>query len=163
MEKLKQTESRAQLRWLIRRDMDRVMEIERRSFRDQWAEEEYITVLRERNCIGTVLDPCSIEDLYGFMIYELDKSRLKILRIAVHPELQRTGCGHQMIQRLKDKLDSQRRYAIDADVCETNLDAQLFFRDMGFRAIGVLKRYYEDKPVIRFTYEIPGGLVAAIE
>jgi ribosomal-protein-alanine N-acetyltransferase len=165
MEKLKQMESRAQLRWLIRRDMDRVMEIERRSFRTQgneWDEEEFITTLRNGNCIGTVLDPVTIaEDLYGFMIYELHKERLKILRMAVHPELRRTGCGTQMIQRLKDKLDQQRRYAIDADVCETNLDAQLFFRDMGFRAIGVLKRYYEDKPVIRFTYEIPGGFVAA--
>lgn len=156
MEKLKQRESGAQLRWLIRRDMDRVMEIERRSFLDQWAEEEFITALRNRNCIGTVLDPCNIEDdLYGFMIYELHKDRLKILRMAVHPELRRTGCGHQMVQRLKDKLDQQRRYAIDIEVDERNLGCQLFLREMGFKATGTIRKYHGCHDyVIDFTYSI---------
>jgi ribosomal-protein-alanine N-acetyltransferase len=159
MEKLKQKESRAQLRWLIRRDMDRVMEIERRSFRTQgneWDEEEFVTTLRNRNCIGTVLDPVTIdEDLYGFMIYELHKERLKILRMAVHPELRRTGCGSQMIQRLKDKLDQQRRYAIDIEVDERNLDCQLFLRAMGFKATGTIRKYHGSHDyVIDFTYSI---------
>lgn len=148
---MKQAESRAQLRWLIRRDMGCVMEIERRSFQlgDRWDEEEFITILRNRNCIGTVLDPVTIdEDLYGFMIYELHKERLKILRMAVHPELRRTGCGSQMIQRLKDKLDQQRRHSIDIEVDERNLGCQLFLREMGFKAIGT-SRY-----AIDFTYSI---------
>ena len=142
MGNLKERQSGANLRWLIRRDMDRVMEIERRSFfPDQWDEAEFITALRNRNCIGIVLDPCNIDDdLYGFMIYELHNDRLKILRMAVHPELRRTGCGAQMIQRLKDKLDQQRRYAIDIEVDERNLDCQLFLRAMGFKATG-MSRY----------------------
>ena len=156
MEKLKERQSGANLRWLIRRDMDRVMEIERRSFVDRWGEEEFITTLRNRNCIGTVLDPCNIEDdLYGFMIYELHKDRLKILRMAVHPELRRTGCGAQMIQRLKDKLDQQRRYAIDIEVDERNLDCQLFLRAMGFKATGTIRKYHGcQEYVIDFTYSV---------
>jgi len=153
---MKQAESRAQLRWLIRRDMDRVMEIERRSFVDRWDEEEFITTMRNRNCIGTVLDPVTIEDdLYGFMIYELHKDRLKILRMAVHPELRRTGCGAQMIQRLKDKLEQQRRHSIDIEVDERNLDCQLFLRSMGFRATGTISKHYGcEEYVIHFRYSI---------
>lgn len=157
MENLKERQAGANLRWLIRRDMGRVMEIDRRSFfPDQWDEEEFITTLRNRNCIGTVLDPCNIEDdLYGFMIYELHKDRLKILRMAVHPELRRTGCGAQMIQRLKDKLDQQRRYAIDIEVDERNLSCQLFLRAMGFKATGTIRKYHGcEEYVIDFTYSV---------
>jgi ribosomal-protein-alanine N-acetyltransferase len=42
------------------------------------------------------------------------------------------------------------------EVRETNLDAQLFFRSMGFKAITVLHEFYEDTPedayLMQFRY-----------
>ena len=38
----------------------------------------------------------------------------------------------------------QRRNRILLEIRETNLDAQLFFRDSGFRAISVLRDFYDD-------------------
>jgi ribosomal-protein-alanine N-acetyltransferase len=49
-----------------------------------------------------------------------------------------------MLQKLTTKLSQQRRNRILLEVRETNLHAQLFFRQAGFRAISVLRDFYED-------------------
>ena len=48
------------------------------------------------------------------------------------------------VTKLIGKLSPQCRNRILLEVRETNLDAQLFFRDTGFRAISVLRDFYED-------------------
>src|SRR5712692_5717827 len=78
------------------------------------------------------------------MIYELHKSKLHILNFAVHPGSRRLAVGAQMVAKLISKLSSHRRTRITLEVRETNLVAQLFFRSRGFRAVRVLRAYYED-------------------
>jgi ribosomal-protein-alanine N-acetyltransferase len=131
-----------QIRWLIRRDMDEVLAIERSSFEFPWTEEEFLCCLRQRNCIGTVAE--LDHEIVGFMIYELHQSMLRILNFAVAPNRRRHGVGGQMVQRLVDKLSQQRRREIVLEVRETNLDAQLFFADCNFRALSVLRNHYDD-------------------
>lgn len=139
-----QQQVRVHIRWMIRRDMTEVLDIERHSFEFPWFEEDFIRCLRQRNCIGMVAE-CG-ERVVGFMIYELHKTRLHILNFAVAPEFRRRGVGRQMIEKLLGKLSSQRRVRITLEVRETNLPAQLFFKMAGFRAVTVLRAYYEDSP-----------------
>jgi [ribosomal protein S18]-alanine N-acetyltransferase len=131
-----------QIRWLIRRDLDEVLCIERSSFEFPWTEEEFLCCLQQRNCIGTVAE--LDHEIVGFMLYELHQSMLRILNFAVSPSLRRNGIGAQMVQRLVDKLSQQRRREIVLEVRETNLDAQLFFADCDFRALSVLRNHYDD-------------------
>ncbi|MBW3539516.1 MAG: ribosomal protein S18-alanine N-acetyltransferase [Planctomycetes bacterium] len=131
-----------QIRWLIRRDMTEVLDIERDSFEFAWTEEDFLCCLRQRNCIGMVAE--HDRRIVGFMIYELHKSRLRILNFAVHRDARRHGVGRQMLRRLIDKLSQQRRNEILLHVRETNLAAQLFFRNQGFMAVGVLRNHYDD-------------------
>jgi ribosomal-protein-alanine N-acetyltransferase len=119
-----------------------ILEIEKQSFEFPWCEEDFIRCLRQRNCIGMVAE--RDEQIVGFMIYELHKTRLHILNFAVHAECRRRGVGKQMADKLIGKLSHQRRTRILLEVRETNLDAQLFFRTCGFRAISVLRDFYED-------------------
>ncbi len=130
------------IRWLIRRDMDEVLAIERGSFEYPWTEEEFLCCLRQRNCIGTVAE--RDHRIVGFMIYELHQSMLRILNFAVSPDHRREGIGRQMVQRLIDKLSQQRRREIVLEVRETNLAAQLFFGACRFRALSVLRNHYDD-------------------
>ena len=132
----------AQIRWLIRRDMEEVLSIEQGSFEFPWTEEEFLSCLRQRNCIGTVAE--LDHEIVGFMIYELHPSMLRILNFAVSPNHRRSGIGKQMIQRLVDKLSQQRRREIVLEVRETNLDAQLFFAGNDFKAVTVLRNHYDD-------------------
>ena len=80
------------------------------------------------------------------MIYELHKTRLHILNFAVADSARHRGVGRQMAEKLVGKLSSQRRSRITLEVRETNLTAQMFFKDVGFRATSVLRAYYEDSP-----------------
>ncbi len=132
------------IRWMIRRDMSEVLDTEEESFEFPWLEEDFIRCLRQRNCIGMVAEH---EDrVVGFMIYELHKNRIHVLNFAVAGDYRHRGVGSQMVAKLTAKLSSQRRSRIILEVRETNLAAQLFFRENGFRAVSVLRAYYEDTP-----------------
>ncbi len=137
-------EVRVHIRWMIRRDMPEVLAIEAESFEFPWLEEDFIRCLRQRNCIGMVAE--HDEQVVGFMIYELGKTRIQVLNFATAAGFRRRGVGSQMVAKLIGKLSAQRRTRITLEVRETNLPAQLFFRANGFRAVSVLRNYYEDTP-----------------
>ena len=131
-----------QIRWLIRRDMGEVLDIERASFENSWTEEDFLCCLRQRNCIGMVAE--HDRRVVGFIIYELHKARLRVLNIAVATDCRRQQVGSQLLTRLVEKLSQQRRREITLDVRESNLPAQLFYQSQGFRAVCVLRRHYDD-------------------
>ncbi len=142
------------IRWMIRRDMPEVLGIEDESFEFPWSEDDFIRCLRQRNCIGMVAE--YDERVVGFMIYELHKDQLHVLNFAVRSDVRRRGVGQQMVQKLIGKLSQQRRNRIMLETRETNLAAQVFFRNLGFVATSVLRDYYddttEDAYVMQFRY-----------
>jgi [ribosomal protein S18]-alanine N-acetyltransferase len=154
---------RVHIRWMIRRDMPEVLLTEQESFDYSWTEEDFLRCLRQRNCIGMVAE--HNEKVVGFMIYELHKTKLHILNFAVHPRFRRFGIGRQMISKLIGKLSSHRRTKVTLAVRETNLTAQLFFRAQTFRAMKVLRSYYEDSGEDAFLmqYRITGDVVEDVE
>jgi ribosomal-protein-alanine N-acetyltransferase len=145
-----------QVRWMIRRDMGDVLNIEAQSFEFPWNEEDFLCCLRQRNCIGMVADyeHC----IRGFMIYELFQDRMHVMSFAVAQKFRRFGIGRHMMGKLVNKLSEQRRTSITLEVRETNLGAQLFFQKAGFRATSVLRDYYEDtcEDAYAMEYALPG-------
>ena len=87
--KVSEQELKIQIRWLIRRDMHDVLTIERASFDHPWTEEDFLCCLRQRNCIGMVAE--HDHRIIGFMIYELHKSKLRVLNFATTPDMRRHG------------------------------------------------------------------------
>jgi len=155
-------EIRVHIRWMIRRDMSEVLAAEGASFEFPWLEDDFIRCLRQRNCIGMVAE--YEEQVVGFMIYELHKTRIHVLNFAVAPHFRRKGVGSQMLAKLIGKLSAQRRSRIVLEVRETNLAAQLFFRSNGFRAVSVLHSYYDDTPedayVMQYRYRVEKAEIA---
>ena len=78
------------------------------------------------------------------------------------PEFRHSGIGTQMIGKLANKLSQQRREFITLEVRETNLHAQMFFREQGFQATRVLRDHYqdtsEDAYVMQFALHEQGNL-----
>lgn len=130
------------IRWMIRRDMQEVVDMEALVYEFPWDESDFINALRQRNCIGMVYEKQNY--VLAYMLYELHKTKLHLLNFTVHPGYQRRGIGTAMVKKLFGKLSSERRNRIMLEVRETNLDAQLFFQSLGFEAVDVLKDYYED-------------------
>lgn len=140
------------IRWLIRRDLPYVLDIEAASFEYAWVEEDFVACLRERNCIGMVAEHGAT--IAGFMIYELHKYKLHVLNFAVSPAWRRRGVGRQLVEKLVSKLSSHRRVSVTLDVRESNLAAQKFFGSQGFRAKQVLRGHYEDSGEDAYRMEL---------
>ena len=141
----------AYVRWMIRKDMPEVIEIEKRCFEFPWVEESFLEELRRRNCIGMVAlerAPCERKSeelpVLGYMIYELHKTTLRLMNLAVAPHKQRAGVGRSMVDKLLNKLSQERRTRLVMETRESNTDAQMFFRHLGFKCVNTLRGFYTD-------------------
>lgn len=139
------------VRWLVRRDMPEVLEIENASFEFPWSESDFVSCLRLRNVIGMVAE--HEREIVGFMIYELNKIDVHVLNIAVHPRFRRALVGTTMLEKLKAKLN-KRRY-ITAEVRETNYAAQLWLKSCDFVCFEQVKNFYDETHEVayRFRYD----------
>ncbi len=149
------------VRWMIRRDMPEVLDIEQEAFEFPWSDEDFTRCMRQRNCIGMVAEIA--DSVVAFMIYELHRSRLHVLNFAVRRSHRRLGIGTQMMEKLVAKLSPDRRSRIVLEVRERNLPAQIFFRSLGYRAISVLKDFYQDTTEDAYLMQYAIPMVAAEE
>lgn len=134
------------VRWLIRRDLDEVLAIDELSHPIAWDEEDdFKNNIRRRNCIGMVVECNNV--VVGFMVYDLHKNRLNILRFAVDPEKRNRGFGSRLVQKLVAKLSQQRRTELSISVDISNLTALEFLKGHGFIATGI----EDDQVAMLFT------------
>lgn len=129
------------IRWMIRKDLTAVLEIENAVFEYPWSLAQFNYCLSQRNSIGMVAELDG--EIVGYMVYEIHKNRLHVLDFAVAPEYRRHGIGRAMVAKLRSKLFAARK-RIMLEVREGNLAAQLFFKSQGFMALSILKEFYDD-------------------
>ena len=119
-----------EIRWMLRSDYPKVLDIEWRAYDDPWTEEDIASWLSKRNCIGLVAEAGG--KVCGYVVYTLHKKRLEIVNIAVDPQHEGKGIGSKIIDRLKYKLTvSTNRTEIKIIVSEYNDGVQLFLRRAG--------------------------------
>jgi ribosomal-protein-alanine N-acetyltransferase len=127
---------------MIRYDLPTVLRIEQASFPAPWDEPTFIHSLRTRNVIGMVAE--HDDRAVGYMLYEMHNHRLVVLNFAVAAEYRRQGIGAAMVAKLRSKLTQDGRNRIVLEVSEANLPGQLFFKTQGFRAVSVIRDYYDN-------------------
>lgn len=142
---------RTVIRWMIRRDIPQVLKAEQECYSNGWTEDDFLRCLRQCNCIGMV--SAVGDEVAGYMLYELDRSEIRLLNLAVVPAFRRQGVGRQMVAKLVAKLSGNQRTRLTLDVRESNLDAQFFFRALGFKAVRVVRGFYEDTGEDAFVME----------
>ena len=127
------------IRYMVSVDMSAVIRIDRQCFGvDSWVEKDFNDALRSRYVIALVAT-CK-DHIVGYMIYELSKNQIIILRLCVLPEHQRKKVGTQLLDRLKKKLSIQGRKQLVVDVPDFLLPLQNFLKKSGFRATDILKK-----------------------
>lgn len=87
-----------EIRWLVRKELPDVMEIEKLCFEFPWSEADVVDFLRERDGIGMVAEVDG--EVVGFMLYRLRPRNIHLESFAVHPKHRRNGIGYAMIDRL---------------------------------------------------------------
>lgn len=122
---------------MIRKDTAAVVWIDMGSFVTSWGEDDFVATLQNRACIGLVAEVG--ETVVGFVVYELAKDSLIVLRMAVDYHYRRCGIGTEILERLKNKLSAQRREYLVTLVPDTDTEAHLFLKANGFKATLVLR------------------------
>lgn len=138
------------IRWLIRADMNKVLEIEKQSYASPYNEEDFLKDLRERSTIGMAAE--INEQVIAYMIYEMKKNRFNLKKLAVHPDYRRQDVGSQMVNKLVNKLDPYCRNRVIIDIEERNVTAQLFLSSLGFKAIRVLWNHFDDQDAYKMVF-----------
>lgn len=141
------------IRWMIKRDLDRVLQIENSVYGDNsWTRADFLNCLANRDCIGLIADanPGSyhpiIDDgnrpsIVCYSVYRLSRKKIEILNFAVDPQYQRQGIGTAMVDKLK--LKTGDRKVLTTTVRESNLPMLLFLRANGFFACRLERDMYE--------------------
>jgi ribosomal-protein-alanine N-acetyltransferase len=142
-------------RMMSTRDMDDVMRIEHQCFPIPWHLRDFNLTIKCRNTEGLVAVVHG--EVVGYCVYQLFKKRLHIINFAVAPEFWRHGIGRVMAEKIVGKLHPDRRTHATAEVRETNLQAQLFWKAMGFRWVGTLKENYDYTDEDCYLMEISVG------
>jgi Acetyltransferases len=130
-----------QVRWMIRFDLEEVLEIERMSYEEPWRASDFLELLRRGHTVGYVAEANG--KVLGYMMHEVNRHSLMLLNLTVHPYYRRLGIGKQMIRHARRKLSRWKRWRIDCIVRETSLDTLRFLRACEFRSQGVLPNYFE--------------------
>ena len=126
------------IRWLIRRDMERVLEIESEEQIDRFDEEQFLAHLRMRNCIPMVCTDAGIDNqVFGYMLYELHEGFVRVIKFRVAESDSGNGYGSGMVLTLIVRLVQQHRTAIKMEVYERRDDFLMFLKSQGFKAVGI--------------------------
>lgn len=130
------------VRDMLPHDLVKVLAIERASHEHPWSEQDLRSVLRRRSHAGIVA--VSGSQVVGFLVFEALLNSLFLTNLAVHPRLRRRGVGRKLLGWLCDQLGPSGRCKVRSELRESSLDAQLFLRSCGLRAVDVVRDYYED-------------------
>lgn len=123
------------LRWFKSRDMLHVLDIEEESFPEPWTEEDFHQMFQNKNCACMIFeDESKGGKPVGYMIFDYNKTAYKIINMAVDKNYRRCGVGRALIASLIEYMNEGPKGSIRASVSDRNLPAQLFLRDVGFKA-----------------------------
>jgi [ribosomal protein S18]-alanine N-acetyltransferase len=123
-------------------DLQAVVEIESAEFSSPWPRSDIAIALHNwpRSCFVAVFG----EAIAGYLICQPFDNHFEILRLAVGTAWQRRGIGRKLIEKIKVCSWSRGKPHVQCPVWEGNLDAQLFFRSLGFRCVRTLQDFYVD-------------------
>jgi [ribosomal protein S18]-alanine N-acetyltransferase len=121
-------------------DLDRIMEIERLCFGQQWSRTQFVSALKE---LFLVYDK---DGILGFLIAcTCDIARRAIImRIAIHPHHQGQGIASQLIITTLEKIKSMDLRCVELDVEIVNNGAIKLYEKFGYKVMRVATVNYDE-------------------
>ncbi|MFN3567974.1 MAG: ribosomal protein S18-alanine N-acetyltransferase [Caldimicrobium sp.] len=92
----------------------------------------------------------------GYLLARLFLEEGEILRLAVKQEFRGQGLGRYLLENFLFEAYNNEIRKIYLEVSEKNIKAIIFYKNLGFRAVGVRKNYYapgEDGIIMEYILE----------
>ena len=126
-----------------KRDVTRIVEIERLAFAHPWSAEAFLHELSlpfSRIFVSKIADPS--ERLTGFLCRWLVADECHILNVAVHPDYRRTGVATVLMGEAIAEAITKRAAIITLEVRRSNVAARGLYRNLMFEDRRIRKNYY---------------------
>ena len=120
-----------------------------------WEADDFRSVLSDKKNHGFLIENQDDPNhaIVAFAVYSLEQGRMTIVNIAVSSNFRRQKLGLAIMERLMAKVGSRKEICLT--ISDRNLDAQLFFRAMGFKAVRVERNFYgRDHDGYNFVYNV---------
>ncbi|MCL6636576.1 MAG: ribosomal protein S18-alanine N-acetyltransferase [Alicyclobacillus sp.] len=131
------------LRPMQLRDLDQVLQVERRSFSAPWSRQAFVTELVENQFARYVVAEYHNRVIgYAGVWLILDEGH--VTNIAVDPEFRGRHLGETLLRHLMALCVAHGAARMTLEVRVSNAVAQNLYRKLGFAGVGIRKGYYTD-------------------
>ncbi|MDZ7362642.1 MAG: ribosomal protein S18-alanine N-acetyltransferase [candidate division KSB1 bacterium] len=141
MEQLFFTEWGAQLRPMQAQDVDQVLAIERRNFRDPWTRRAFLAEIEA----APISQPLVVEyrsAIIGYVVPWFVADEMQIANLAVHEDFRRRGLARQIMAHLCELAQRRRCQVVHLEVKRSNTAARRLYESLGFQSTGARREYY---------------------
>jgi ribosomal-protein-alanine N-acetyltransferase len=132
------------------KDIDHVLTIEHLVYDSPWSQAKFIDSLSNPKTLANLL--VVDEQVLGYFIATHSPDSADLLNICIHPRYQHQGLGTQLFDYLTKQLQTLNLDTLFIEVRASNETAFLFYQKLGFKLIGLRKKYYsngEDAKILR--------------
>ncbi len=130
-------------------DLSQVMEIENMCFLHPWKETDILYELHG-NPVSNVLvieysnTSFGLKQVVGFVDYWVTFDSGTICQIAVHPDIQRSGVGSELMKELISDAKAKKVRSMTLEVRKSNEKAINFYKKHGFKVSHTKPGYYSN-------------------
>ncbi|HXX56953.1 MAG TPA: ribosomal protein S18-alanine N-acetyltransferase [Thermodesulfovibrionales bacterium] len=121
-------------------DIPEVIRIERSSFSTPWSETSFLNEIHKSRSIAKVAE--LHEAVVGYICAEQILDEGHILNLATDPNHRGIGIANTLVGDVVSELRKKACRFLYLDVRASNSIAKGFYEGLGFRVIGVRKKYY---------------------
>jgi ribosomal-protein-alanine N-acetyltransferase len=131
---------RVHLRPMEAADLEAVLAIERRAFRQPWSRaffEKELGASQARLVVALADDAIA-----GYTCRWRVADEVHLLNVAVGPESRGLGIGRRLVEAVIEEGRATGARVVYLEVRAGNVVARRLYRDLGFRALGIRRAYY---------------------
>jgi ribosomal-protein-alanine N-acetyltransferase len=132
---------------MMESDLESVLEIERRSFPIPWSRKSFSHEIKNPHSLCMVIrENVALENssVCAYSCSHVIGDEMTLLRLAVVPEKRRTGFGGRLMDVALDQATVLGATSAFLEVRPSNVQAQSFYHQFGFRVIGTRPNYYPE-------------------
>ncbi|MFH1739905.1 MAG: ribosomal protein S18-alanine N-acetyltransferase [bacterium] len=138
-------------------DVDRIADIEAVSFPCPWSKNLIRQEILARGPTRFIVaESVSGGTVIGYVSYSVAAEEMHIVNLATHPDYRRRGIARALTDACMEAGRSEGAGVVHLEVRESNAAAIELYNQLGFRQVGLRKRYYV-KPVedaLLYTLEL---------
>jgi [ribosomal protein S18]-alanine N-acetyltransferase len=124
------------------RDLDEVVEIEKRCFTNPWTREMFMGELERGDVVRAYVARTAEWTVAGYCSAWLVADELHINNLAVRPECRSGGVGRALVEHALDAAFREGARRATLEVRRSNAAALRLYERLGFKASGVRRGYY---------------------